>query len=921
MKKLLPLLTCLLGLLSFSAHGQWVPITHTTGTQTYSGVGVTVTNNNGITGGGCGGQFWIQNTGSSYTFNFAPAVQAVWIVVDAINTGESIFIDINGASFPITNCNLVQTPYVNPCSVGNCNIVNGQFVNNTAFWVCGGVMVFYGPITTFTITEGIGGSGTTFNISMVPPGNTIPPTGTGSDQVVASSNGPICEGSNLELTATGTNGTYSWTGPNGFTSTDQNPIITGATVAASGDYIVESVTPCGTAKDTVTVSVLANPATPILSSNSPVCQGYPLNLTCSNHTVGTIAWSGPSSFTSTQTNPTIPGAQPAAHSGLYSAIVTNGICVSQPGFTNVVVNPTPLAPLVTHAEVCQFSPSPVLNATGSNLLWYTTQTGGVGSPVAPNQSTTTPGVYSYWVTQTLNGCESPRTQLNVTVKPKPIPPFYTGDDHYCVGDPVSGPMDVSGTNVQWYNADQTPRAGAPTISTAVPGDFIYYADQTHDGCTSDKAMFSVHVAAIPAAPVTADFTRCQFDAVETLTAIGQDVLWYDVPVGGSPYIFPPQTNTDVAGVTTWYASQTIDGCESPLAPLNVTVNYTPTSTFEVSRPLVCENDTLMFTYTGNGTINDIYTWTIPTHDSVVLISGALDSPNPLVIRYDEIGNNYPISLNVNNQGCNTTFNYNVEVALTPVVTISVPSDVCIHDTVKVGIASYNSPWVSYDWDFGAGTNVFNDVDGGFYRIRWDDAGLHRVTVVVSNSACTGTYTDTVNVHNAPNADFTAVSAGKICIGDSIRLAAVDNNGLYSYEWSPSRFFNADNNYAPVVNAYAMSAEAITLKVMTPWGCEASASKTFDVQPCCVISLPNAFTPNGDGKNDIFKPVTVGSHNIKMFVIKNRWGQTVYETQNEYTGWDGTFNGVDQNMDTYFWILQYKCDGKDQSQKGEVILIR
>ncbi|MBL7718468.1 MAG: gliding motility-associated C-terminal domain-containing protein, partial [Flavipsychrobacter sp.] len=102
---------------------------------------------------------------------------------------------------------------------------------------------------------------------------------------------------------------------------------------------------------------------------------------------------------------------------------------------------------------------------------------------------------------------------------------------------------------------------------------------------------------------------------------------------------------------------------------------------------------------------------------------------------------------------------------------------------------------------------------------------------------------------------------------------------------------------------------------------AKESTKLDAQACCVVSLPNVFTPNGDGKNDIFRPITTGTHAIKRFIIVNRWGTKVFETVDEGTGWDGTYNGVDQNIDTYYYILQYKCNGKTEELKGDVTLIR
>ncbi len=1006
MKRILPLLTCLIGLFSTTTNAQWNPITHTTGTQTISGVGVTVTNNNGTLGGGCGGQFWVQQTNASYTFTFAPAVAAVWITVDAINTGESIEFIINGAQFPVTNCNLDPNPFVNNCSVGNCNIVNGQFVNNTAFWVCGGVMIFYGPITSFTILEPIGGSGTTFDISFVPPGGTIP-GGNGAGVVTAGSNSPVCAGNPLNLTATVTGSPYSWTGPGGFTSNQQNPTINPANPAQSGDYIVTSVTPCGTAKDTVTVvvnpapvitnsfktdpttcggnngtmvfeglapntsytvdylvngnpvSVVVNsngtgvltvtgltqgsytnitvtaapcpaisvgnmllvdppiPAAPTASSNSPVCENSTINFQTTPVTGGTFNWTGPLGFASGQPNPSIPNA-PLGAEGNYSVTVTVANCVSAPTIVFVDMTPQPLPPVTAPTEFCQLSPAVPLTATGTALLWYTSLTG-TGSAVAPTPSTTTAGPQTFYVTQTVSGCESNKAPLIVNIKPKPLPPLYTGPVHYCAGDP-SVALTANGTSLQWYDAQNNPLPGAPTVVTTVAADFVWYVDQTVNGCVSDRTTVAVHVAAIPPPPGVADVKQCQYDAQIPLTAVGTDLRWYNDATGGSPLINVPLPATDAPMTRTWYVSQTIDGCESPRAPILVTIDFLPTSTFGVSRPLVCENDTLSFWYTGNAGPSEIYTWTLPA-DSAELISGTTDISGPIVIRFDSVGT-FPLTLTVNNLGCITSTTYNVKVVNIPEVTISMPADVCIHDSVKVGLGNYNSYIASLDWDFGGGVNVLNNVDEGPYLIQWSNEGVKRVQVVAGNTACETTTFDTVIVHSAPDAHFSAVSGGgQLCIGDSVRLAANDNNALYSYEWAPERFFNHSNNFAPVVNAYVAAAQEITLTVTTPYGCSATESMMMNAEECCVVSLPNVFTPNGDGRNDIFRPITVGTHAMKVFMVVNRWGQKVFETINESEGWDGTFNGADQNVDTYFYILQYKCNGKMQEKKGEVILMR
>ncbi len=99
----------------------------------------------------------------------------------------------------------------------------------------------------------------------------------------ASSNSPICAGQTISLTGTTDIGTsFSWTGPNGFTSTLQNPTITNASAAASGVYsFTATANGCTSTVSTVNVTVNALPSTPSVSSNSPVCVGSPINLTAS----------------------------------------------------------------------------------------------------------------------------------------------------------------------------------------------------------------------------------------------------------------------------------------------------------------------------------------------------------------------------------------------------------------------------------------------------------------------------------------------------------------------------------------------------------------------------------------------------------------------------------------------------------------
>ena len=102
------------------------------------------------------------------------------------------------------------------------------------------------------------------------------------------------------------------------------------------------------------------------------------------------------------------------------------------------------------------------------------------------------------------------------------------------------------------------------------------------------------------------------------------------------------------------------------------------------------------------------------------------------------------------------------------------------------------------------------------------------------------------------------------------------------------------------------------------------SMTFVVEDICRgdLYIPNAFTPNKDGLNDLFSPA---SDNLEYYslVIYNRWGEMVFSTTNPVNGWDGSFKGNPCASDTYFYVIKYKQFGQstDKSVTGNLTLLR
>lgn len=194
---------------------------------------------------------------------------------------------------------------------------------------------------------------------------------------VANSNTPLCTGAAINLTSTTTTSgvTYSWSGPNGFTSTAQNPSKPSATTADAGNFIVTVTLNGCIAKDTEAVVVYPPTTTPTASNTGPYCIGSNIMLSTPSIAGATYTWSGPNGFSSNLQNPSITAAGLAA-AGTYSVYATVNGCNSNNATTNVVVvsGPTVVAYASPNDTIClgtttTFTAIPSGAGTGATYLW------------------------------------------------------------------------------------------------------------------------------------------------------------------------------------------------------------------------------------------------------------------------------------------------------------------------------------------------------------------------------------------------------------------------------------------------------------------------------------------------------------------------------------------------------------------------
>jgi len=586
--------------------------------------------------------------------------------------------------------------------------------------------------------------------------------------------------------------------------------------------------------------------------------------------------------------------------------------------------------------------------------WYLTSSGGTAALIEPLPSISIPGTYNYWVSiKDTGACEGPRTLVTIIVHPKPAKPIITPTTFCQINDSAlhsviataSGPGDT----LKWYGPGVTPpQYTPPVVPVNIAPDTISYwvTETTQYGCVSDSAFDPVVIRVKPQAPPAATVNYCQEDKnprplnwLVDSAAKSQHLSWYADNWTPLPPVPVPFTDT-ATGEYTWHVTQWVNGCEGYPGDVNVTILYKPEFDINASNPWVCQFDSLLLWYNGPTLSQAGYTWTLSP--GMRFTSHTNKNDSLIIIEFDSATQNNYVHLTTTdyNGTCATDTFIRIKVISIPGMHAFTKADVCLGDTVSLALANRADDAVNFMWmiDSVPMTNSHalnivssNSNTGGPYVISWLDSGRHIIRVFSTTMEGCRSYPtyDSVFVHTQPDASFSisALAKGRICIEDSVEFTAHLINYNYSYEWTPEHDFNSINN--PVIWGKMETRDNIvTLKVTDPYGCAGTQSMPVPAEGCCTLLFPNAFTPNGDDQNDIFQPTTNtpknwgGYHRFHLFRIVNRWGQTIFESANSLDAkWDGTYNGVPQDMGTYYWYVKYDCDGKMIEEKGDVTLIR
>jgi gliding motility-associated-like protein len=229
---------------------------------------------------------------------------------------------------------------------------------------------------------------------------------------------------------------------------------------------------------------------------------------------------------------------------------------------------------------------------------------------------------------------------------------------------------------------------------------------------------------------------------------------------------------------------------------------------------------------------------------------------------------------------------------------------------------------------------------GAHRYEWSPAGTlsnHLVANPVASPVTTTDYiviawegsctpdTNTVRVVVYPKPTVDAGSDETIVAGTGVMLTAKGTN-IETYKWSPAQSLSCESCSNPTASPSATTRYKVV--VMSEQGCK--AFDTVLVRVLChesQVFIPNSFSPNGDGQNDVFYPRGVGLQSISSMRIYNRWGELMFEKRgiplnDRSNGWDGTYRGSEASADVFVYVIEGICEnGETISWKGDVTLLR
>ncbi len=690
----------------------------------------------------------------------------------------------------------------------------------------------------------------------------------------------ICPGFSTDLTTqfVTTGLTSNWT-VGGVAVT--NP----AAVATAGTYqlIVTNSAGCG---DTAVVTVGLHPKPDLgVDKSINICPGFSADLTSQYTTTGlTTSW-------------TIGGAavsNPAAvnAAGNYRLIVSNSFGCTDTAFISVNLSAKPALGIDKSVNICAGFSTDLTKqfvTTGLTSNW-SLNNAAIASPTA----ITAAGVYQLIATNGL-GC-SDTALVTVSISPKP----NLGVDKTataCNGNSIdlNNQFTTTGLTAVWT------RGGVVVNNpAAITVSGIYQLVATNTSGCSDTALCTVTIFSKPFVGRDTSINICpgsSFNLTAQYPVTGVATSWTMAGVA-----VPNPTAINQPGVYQLIGTNSNNCSDTALFTLTVD----PNPTVVITNPAnLCEPQTANLTLpsvTVGSSPNLTFSYFIDTTALTVFASPSAAPAGTYFIK------------GTNATGCFDIKKVLVFVYPMPVVKAGADTAICENTTALLHVAVSNilAP-VFYQWE--PATSIENST----------------ASISIANPAATTVYK--VTVKDTYGCNFNVVDEVKVTVQPPVNAFAGNDTtasvrvphqltatGGVQYLWSPA--YPLNNPFISNPLAVLSIDTRFAVEVRDAIGCVGYDTVLIKVYEGITYYMPNAFSPNGDGLNDIFKPTPVGIVSTTYFRIFNRYGAIVFETNQWNKGWDGTYKGIPQQIGNYVWVIKGTGrNGKVVEMRGNVVLVR
>ena len=712
-------------------------------------------------------------------------------------------------------------------------------------------------------------------------------------------NDSVCSGQTVNLYATGSFfNTYSWTGPNGFTSNLQNPILNNATTVQSGAYTVTGNNSCGNLSSTVNIQIdtLIQNLSAASSPNDTVCAGTNITLQGSGQNVHNWNWSGPNGFVSTLQNPTIPNSA-VGNSGLYILQASNA-CGNAADSVYVSVensnqNLTATSSLPGDSACSGHTLNLFANGTFDSYSW--TGPGGFSSnqqnPTIPNATVAQAGTY---LVQAVNACgnNTASVVINIDTIPQGLQVSTSNNNNTsCQGQSITvSAITTGGNNWVWSGPNGfTSQAPSFTLTNIQPNQQGNYIVTAVNACgfKSDTVYVTVFVLPDSLLVNASSDSICPGVSITLTARQGLGNIVWNTGQTGSPittnqpgqYYYNAHDSNNCA-----VFSDTITVYQAPGPVLDL---------FSTNPSSICAGQQTITLHASSNN-NVIVTWTP---------GGFVGSSLPVTAPGE-----YTATARLGT--CFASDSINVSLAPVPTVSFadSIVKSCCLDFTVSPTVTGTIATYAWSDSSTNA-TNVFTQ------------SGLYSVTVT-TGQGCTATAA--FNFNKVCIQAHASATPDTIYVENASQLNVTTNftTGL-TYQWQPYDSIKYPNLINPAVTPTQNT--LYTVFVMdSVSGCMDTSTAEVIVLYNNYWGIPNVFSPNDDGNNDTWYVITNGGYvTVQEIKISDRWGDPVFDSQRDATlTWNGKYRGKLQPMGNYVYIVKLKINatGEEKIIKGNLSLI-